>query len=148
LIQETYLRVLRARHAGKVEHPKAYLFAAARNAALDRCRRSKIISFEPLADLNDSSVLIDGIHANDDNERQHELEVLTAAIRDLPERCREVLILRKHHGLSHREIADKLGISTHTVNAQITIAMIKCREYFRARGLLQTSPHAASPTQR
>ena len=144
LIQETYLRVLRARSAGKLEHPKAYLFATARNAALDRFRRSRIVSFDSLAEVTDPSVLIDATHASDAADRQQELDILSAAIRELPERCRQVLVLRKHHGLSHREIADRLGISPHTVNAQITVAMIKCRAYFRSRGLLQPSSHETS----
>lgn len=148
LIQETYLRVLRARNAGKLEHPKAYLFATARNAALDRFRRNQVVSFERLADVSDSSVLVDATHASDASQREQDLDVLAAAIRGLPERCREILVLRKYHGLSHREIADRLGISPHTVNAQITVAMIKCREYFQARGLLQNPPHVSSSTKR
>ena len=140
LIQEVYLRIFRAKGLEKVEHPKSYLFAMARNAALDRCRRNQVIAFEPLADLQDSSVLVEAPDATAADERQHELALLTAAIQALPERCREVLILRKHHGLSHREIAARLGISPHTVNAQITIAMVKCRDYFRTHGLI-AGPH-------
>ena len=148
LIQETYLRVLRARRAGNLEHPKAYLFATARNAALDRFRRNKIIRFESLAEITDSSVLVDTTDASQTGERDQDFVALADAIRALPERCREVLVLRKRHGLSHREIADKLGISPHTVNAQITVAIVKCREYFRVRGLLESTPHAAPPAQR
>jgi RNA polymerase sigma factor (sigma-70 family) len=148
LIQETYLRVLRARSAGKLDHPKAYLFATARNAALDRFRRNQVISFECLADVTDSSVLVDGQRAIDATQREQELDILAAAIRGLPGRCREILVLRKYHGLSHREIADRLGISPHTVNAQITVAMIKCREYFQARGLLQPSHHVTPTSHR
>lgn len=148
LIQETYLRVLQAKGAGNLTHPKAYLFATARNAALDRVRRNKVVCFEPLADITDSTVLVDITHGTAAKDRDEELEVLTQAIRALPERCREVLILRKHHGLSHREIADQLGISPHTVNAQITVAMIKCREYFRTHGLIEGPSREASSIQR
>src|SRR5688572_18673021 len=81
LIQETYLRVLRARSAGKLDHPKAYLFATARNAALDRFRRNQVISFERLADVSDSSVLVDGQRAIDATQREQELDILAAAIR-------------------------------------------------------------------
>lgn len=148
LIQETYLRVLRAKGAGQLEHPKAYLFATARNAALDRFRRNRVITFERLADIADSSVLVLGADSSQSADRDHELEILAAAIRSLPERCREVLVLRKHHGLSHREIAERLGISHHTVNAQITVAMVKCREFFRAHGLLPPPAHERSSSKR
>lgn len=135
LVQEAYLRLFRAKAAEAVEHPKAYLFATARNAALDSLRRQRVVAFEPLADLDGPAVLEDGPDAADAARRDQELEILAAAIRALPPRCRKIMVLRKHHGLSHREIAERLGISTHTVNAQITLGMMRCREYFRARGL-------------
>ncbi|MDP3070000.1 MAG: sigma-70 family RNA polymerase sigma factor [Opitutaceae bacterium] len=148
ILQETYLRIVRAKGTGRVSHPKAYLFATARNAALDHYRRNQIVAFERLAEITDSSVLIEEAHAAEPTDHDQELEILTAAIRALPERCREVLILRKHHGLSHREIADQLGISPHTVNAQITVAMKKCREYFRLHGLTEDRPNEASSLRR
>jgi RNA polymerase sigma factor (sigma-70 family) len=92
---------------------------------------------EPIADTDDSIRLLDqGPTPEDISERDRELTTLAEAILALPERCRTILVLRKHHGLSHREIADRLGISPNTVNAQITAAMIKCRAYFQQRGLL------------
>ena len=140
ILQESYLRLFRARAAGKIDHPKAYLFNTARNAALDWVRRERVIVFEPLTDSKGSFVLEGNAHATS-SDADFELETLAAAIRTLPERCREVLILRKYHGLSHEEIAARLGITRNTVNAQITIAMLRCREYFRARGLPRKDRH-------
>ncbi len=141
VVQEAYLKVWRAREAGRIEHPKAYLFNTARNAALDRVRRERIISFERLTDLQTSFVLADDGSLKSNSELEIELEVLAAAVRALPSRCREVLVLRKYHGLSHEEIAARLGITRNTVNAQITAAMIRCRQYFRDHGLLRNDGH-------
>lgn len=136
-MQEAYLKVLRARAAGRIEHPKAYLFNTARNAALDRVRRERVVSFERLTDLEISSVLEDNGDLMSTADLDSELELLAAAVRALPSRCREVLVLRKYHGLSHEEIAGRLGITRNTVNAQITAAMIRCRQYFSDHGLLR-----------
>jgi RNA polymerase sigma-70 factor (ECF subfamily) len=62
-----------------------------------------------------------------------ELALLAAAIHALPERCREVLVLRKLHGLSQKQIAEKLGISENTVAAQASFGVRRCMEYFRDR---------------
>ena len=47
--------------------------------------------------------------------RQEELELLAAAVRELPDRCRRVLTLRLLYGLSHKEIAANLHLSVKTV---------------------------------
>jgi RNA polymerase sigma-70 factor (ECF subfamily) len=67
--------------------------------------------------------------------RNQEIELLTEAIQSLPDRCRQVFTLRKVYGMSQPDIAKKLGISTHTVSAQLTIGVHKCTEFmarFRA----------------
>lgn len=66
-----------------------------------------------------------------ENERQ----ILAEAIQTLPERCRMVITLRKVHGLSHREISEKLKISENTVNAQMAVGVIRIRDYLRDRGI-------------
>lgn len=141
IVQEAYLKVLRAREAGLIEHPKAYLFHTARNAAIDRMRRERVISFERLTNLETSFVLEDDGNFRCTGDLDVELELLAAAVRALPSRCREVLVLRKYHGLSHDEIAARLGITRNTVNAQITAAMIRCRQYFRDHGLGRKERH-------
>jgi RNA polymerase sigma-70 factor (ECF subfamily) len=142
LVQETYTRLIRARNTGQVNHPKAYLFAAARNAALDLFRREKIVSIDSLADIEQLSVLENRPDAAETACHDQELDILSEAIQALPARCREILTMRKLRGLSHRNIAQALGISEHTVNAQLAIGVLRCRQYLRARGVLKGRPHA------
>lgn len=47
------------------------------------------------------------------------LGTVQAAIRDLPERCRNVFVLRRLKGLSQREIAARLGISENIVEKEV-----------------------------
>jgi RNA polymerase sigma-70 factor (ECF subfamily) len=68
--------------------------------------------------------------------RWQEIELLTAAIEALPERCRAVFLLRQFENLPQREIAVRLGIAEHTVESQLTKALRRCEEYFAARGAL------------
>jgi RNA polymerase sigma-70 factor (ECF subfamily) len=63
-----------------------------------------------------------------------DFQVLIRAIQSLPERCRQIVTLRKIYGLSQREVAARLGITEHTVEAQGSIGLRKCIEYFRRHG--------------
>jgi RNA polymerase sigma-70 factor (ECF subfamily) len=44
---------------------------------------------------------------------------VTRAISALPDRCREIFELSRTHGLKYNEIAEVLGISVKTVEAQM-----------------------------
>jgi RNA polymerase sigma-70 factor (ECF subfamily) len=146
LVQESYVRVLRARATNGVTNVKSFLFSTARNLALDWLRRGNVIRFEPIEHPSQRTVSDPGSNAADQFARQEELNLLRAAIATLPTRCREVLIRRKLHGLSREEIARQMEISTHTVNAQIALGMLRCRRYFQEHGLITGENHEDEPT--
>ena len=136
LVQEAYVRLLRARHTGTIAEPRAYLFTTARNIAFDLFRRQRPISMEALAETQRLSVVEDKADAAEAASHTQEIELLIEAIHALPVRCREVITLRKLHGLSYRDIATRLGISENTVNAQLAIGLVRCRQYLAARGVV------------
>lgn len=135
LVQETYARLLQVREHGDVRAPKAFLFTTARNAAFDYFRRRKIVTIDGLEHLEDLPVLEDRPGVAEAVAHDQELQLLAQAIAVLPNRCRQVLTLRKIYGLSHREIAAQLGISEHTVNAQIAIGVLRLRDFLKQRGV-------------
>jgi len=135
LIQETYARLVRARTAGGVSEARPYLFATARNTACDVFRRSKIISITGLAEIERLPVVEDRPATGEALARAQEIELLRDAIAALPPRCRQVFTLCKLYGQSHREVAQQLGLSEHTINAQIALGVLRCRAFLRARGV-------------
>jgi RNA polymerase sigma factor (sigma-70 family) len=135
LVQESYTRILHARTLAPIHSVKAFLFVTARNLAFDHFRRHQIAVLEPIAEIEKLSVLEDKPGIPETVGRQQELELLTLAIQSLPERCRQVLTLRKIYGLSQKEIAAELGISEHTVEAQVGNGMRRCAEFLAGYGL-------------
>jgi RNA polymerase sigma factor (sigma-70 family) len=142
LVQESYARLIRAKQTGRVNYAKAFLFTTARNAALDFFRRRKVVSIDAIGDLAELSVLEDRPDSAEAVNKQQELELLSQAVRALPDRCRQVLTLRLLYGLSHKEIAADLRISEHTVKAQLAKGMRRCTVFFQERGLLKASPES------
>lgn len=150
VVQETYARLLRARKAGTATLTRGYLFVIARNVALDLVRRDRTVSLERLGGIEPLYVVEDRPDAAEAVSHEQELQLLAEAMRGLPPRCREILTLRRIEGLSHRAIADRLGIAEGTVNAQLAIGLMRCRAYLCACGVTRacingsdtSTPHA------
>jgi RNA polymerase sigma-70 factor (ECF subfamily) len=135
LVQEALARVWQAHENGPVQSPRALLFTTARHLALDELRRRQIVTFEPVAEIAELPVYEDNPTAADQAAKNQELEILTKAIQSLPDRCRQVLTLRKIYGISQKEIAARLGIAEHTVEAQVATGMRKCAVFLARFGL-------------
>lgn len=131
IVQDAFARLLRARRNGALENPKAYLFAVARNLAMDHFRRIRSRDENPLTEIDRLSVLDESEGIPEALVHHDDLKLLTEAIQMLPDRCRQVLTLRKIYGLSQKEIAAQLCIAEHTVEAQVTIGIRKCTEFLR-----------------
>lgn len=101
--------------------PRRFLYTAVRNASIDRLRRRhpEMVAFAP-SDL-------DGIIDDEAVSRSADEARLWQAIDDLPERCREVLLMAKRDGMTYADIAAELGISVKTVEHQMSKALHRLR---------------------
>lgn len=134
LAQETFARAFQA--IGSLRHPSktaAWLFSVAKNVSLNRLRRHRAamrqgdeVPLEDEADLEEE-VEADEPHLLEGLLGRERRELLVAAIRELPPRMRQVVLLRIVHGLKYREIAAVLQVSIDTVKSQLS----------QARGRLQ-----------
>ena len=135
--QEAYARVLqvRARDPLREHAVKPLLFATARHLALDLLRRRQIVPMEAVGDFGDDAFVDDTPGIAETVSRRQELALLAEAIQTLPDRCRQILTLRKIYGLPQKEIARQLGIAEHTVEAQVGLGVRRCADYLARFGL-------------
>lgn len=106
---------------------RAYLRRAAVNKSLNYLKSQKRLQFEDTAEIG--SIADPGEQDIQIRLEKEGLEArLHAAIDTLPEKCRVVFNLSRFEQLSHKEIAEKLGISVKTIENQITKAMKVLRE--------------------
>jgi RNA polymerase sigma-70 factor (ECF subfamily) len=135
VVQETYARLLSLNDAASsaVRNWHAFLFTSARNVALDRIRRARVVSLDALAEMGSADVLDQAPPADEALNARQELALLSEAIASLPDRCREVLTLRKLYGLPQREIAQRLNITESTVEKHVAHGVRLCAERMFAR---------------
>ncbi len=127
VVQDVMLEVWRRRETLVVEEsPRAYLLQATRNRALNTIRRRRVEERgEPVL----RSTMRESEPPPDAALGESELDqAIGAAVSSLPDRCREVFELSRVHGLRYAEIAERLGISVKTVEAQMGKALKVMRE--------------------
>jgi RNA polymerase sigma factor (sigma-70 family) len=134
LVQEAYARLMEAHATGPIACPRALLFVTARNLALNHLRHQRIERPEGAVEMDALSVADERIGAPEALVQAEDFQVLIRAIQSLPDRCRQIVTLRKIYGLSQKEVAERLGLAEHTVEAQGGIGLHKCIEYFRRHG--------------
>jgi RNA polymerase sigma-70 factor (ECF subfamily) len=135
IVQESYLRLLRARAAGKIGHARSYLFGIARHVALEIHHKRRLFSDIPVNDLPDLPTNEARANVVETVSHNQEVALTVAVIKNLPERCREIVTLRSIHGLSYFEIASRLGLAEDTVRVQMARGVRKCARYLREHGL-------------
>jgi RNA polymerase sigma-70 factor, ECF subfamily len=118
-------RLYRAR--ARLDHgrgtPRAWLFAIARNAALDELRRRQR---QPQSELSDE------LPGDRDVDEAFEQLARRATVRDalaaLPLREREVVLLKFHGQLSNSELAKALDVSESNAGTRLYRALTRLRE--------------------
>lgn len=140
-MQDCYLRLWRAKTTGRVRSTRPLLFAIARNAVRDAFTRRARANLIPITEIAALPVLEHDADIVESLCRTQELALLADAINSLPERCREVILLRKIKGLPQKEIARLLGIAEHTVENLVVKGARRCADYLRERGAV---PHDAA----
>jgi RNA polymerase sigma-70 factor (ECF subfamily) len=133
LVQEAVLRLhVYTRAGGDVRDPEAFLTRTAMNLAVDARRRAHLDLYEPtpVEDLE----LVDLSPSQDDVLAARErLLRMRDALDRVSVRTREVFFMHRLQGLSHGEIAARLGVTKsaiekHIASAVTILAMERQRE--------------------
>ena len=128
-VQEVFLKLHRADLTKSLKNPGAFLFRAATNVAIDIIRQrqrarhrdrdwteahTSSIGIEPVSEQPDAEAVIDA---------KARLRAIVHALEDLSPRVRQVFLMHKFEGLSHKEVAARLGISKSTVEKHMIAAL-------------------------
>ena len=130
VVQEAYLRALRAFDGFRGEDIRPWLLAIVRNCAYrwlsNRRRSGSVVSLEEaFAGSADDGVGVREIAADEPSAEERligaaERDYVLRALAELPPAFREVLVLREIEGFSYRDIAEVTGVPIGTVMSRLS----------------------------
>lgn len=123
LLHDAFARLLGARPLRGMREPGAFLNRIVRNLLIDRARRRSARPVHVTIDnACDSAVPPEQEQALELEQMRRRYKQVIAA---LPPRMRHVFVLHRLEGLSYKEIAERLDISTRTVEWHIAEAIVR-----------------------
>ncbi|GLQ91465.1 RNA polymerase sigma factor [Dyella acidisoli] len=125
--QESMAKLLRYRESEPPSAWKQLLYRIAVNVAHDQYRVALSHHSKDHVAL-DSLEIAAGEH-NPEQRALYDQQVarLTRAIMELPPKCQRVYLLKRVHGLSHAQIAERCGISMKMVEKHLATALTQLR---------------------
>lgn len=122
LAQDTYLKAhLKLPSLKNPDVKKEWLFRIARNTCLDHVKKNNRWSRQ-LFQLQPEDEPVDRTTPESLADHDEQLKLLKTTIRQLPEKQREIFILKEYAHLSYQEIAASLGIKEGTVMSRLNRA--------------------------
>ena len=124
LVQKVFLRLAQCQELDGIQNPEAYIFQTAANALKDHYRDNAVRARFASEQLVSAS----GADSDFSPERvlqgRETVAQVAQALRQLPERTRDILILRSIEGLKPAEIARLQGISVRAVEKHMAKALV------------------------
>lgn len=122
LIQEVLIR-MHGRGGVEIDNLESYIIRVARNVLRDRYRRDYVRR------RSDHCELVEQDHPPDEMSPERilfgreQLQSALAAMRELPDRSRQIMVLLRWEGMSYKEVADLFDISVSAVQNHVTRSM-------------------------
>ncbi len=127
IVQEVFMKAWVSMQNGQIfENPKAFLYAAVRNAITDWYRKKKALSLDELQEVGFDATYETVGRSTDRLEAERILEKTAK----LEEKYREVIILRFVNDLSVTEIAEMLGEKENNISVRLHRALEKLRKIY------------------
>jgi len=115
VIQEVYARIVSQPSLDTIKYPLQYAVRTATAIVIDHIRHARVVPIDAVENLDHLEVFAPDVSVEQQMVFREEIAAVAGLLARLPERTREVLILRRVEGLSQLQAADRLGISIKTV---------------------------------
>jgi RNA polymerase sigma-70 factor (family 1) len=133
IVQEVFLRLwVNREKVATMERPGAWLFLVASNLSLTHLRNAVNIAVKHAGAYRGADATVTDVLLQELDSKEM-AALVEAAVRQLPPKRQQIFRLSRQEGLTHREIAEKLSISPHTVKDHLVLALKTIREYLHSQ---------------
>lgn len=119
VIQEAYCRISELESVEHIRNGRSYFFTTARAVAIDTVRSARHRSSVSMTEIEWLYVIDEGPSPDRAAESDQSLQQTAELLSRLSWTCRQVIELRRVHGLSQAETARQLGVSENVVENHI-----------------------------
>ncbi|HIA05966.1 MAG TPA: sigma-70 family RNA polymerase sigma factor [Flavobacteriales bacterium] len=143
LFQDTFIKVIKTLRAGKYREEGKFLpwvMRIAHNLAVDYFRKSNRMpttsggdDFDIFDVISDTQASIEDVVVEDEIHSD-----LRALVEELPEKQKEVLIMRHYCDMSFKDIAEETNVSINTALGRMRYALINLRVLIEERDVTLT----------
>ena len=147
IAQETFLCAFSVEQGRPIDQPKSFLYRIAKHIALNQLKRKSRQIACYIEDTDASDVMPLAGSAEEEVIAGQTLALHCDAVASLPPQCRQAYLLRKVHGLSHKEIAEHLGIAVSTVEKHLIKGVEQCDRFIEERTTLRDLEKPVSPAR-
>lgn len=129
VIQDAYLRLTTASTSAlPLKAHVSYVFQVVRNMAIDHYRKQELEQRHVCNEEAGLNVDTNGDTPHNIHASLETLDIIDAALNQLPRRTRYAFEMYRLHGVQQKEIAKQLGVSPTLVNFMVRDALIHCKK--------------------
>ena len=125
LVQDVFIRLLRRKQTGEIDHPAAYVMQTASSVWNDYLRAGQVRHVNDHDEYDDINHSPEGFSPERVYEGREAIDRILAVLAELPERTQDVYLLCRFDGYKRREAAKRLGISVSAVDKHLMTATKK-----------------------
>ena len=133
--QSAFAKFLSAGEAHTIRNPRAFLYASARNSVIDYKRRQKTRK-----SYADEILSVEGAEKNDGISPERVLiekerfKIMRAAIGELPEQDRRILLMHRLQNRTYADIARELAVSESAIRRAVARALAHIDRIMKSEG--------------
>ena len=133
VIQEAYCRIASLGSVDHIRSPMAYFYRTAQTVAADIMRRSGVINFTSMTEIEWLNVMDSAPLADRTIAAAQEIERVNGVLSELSDTARKAIELRRIEGVSQRETAERLGVSEDVVRNHLVRGVQKVLQRLAAQ---------------